>query len=99
MCCELKTWEEPADKTYGEECRCSVYWATFACVTRQGVPSRPLLRAPETNHPGSFVPAASVRAGTGPLLPAEFGENLAVLPRGLIDRQLVYSLEFKLPQS
>ena len=35
---------------------------------------------------------------TTPLLLAEFGENLAVLPRGLIDRQLVYALEFKLPQ-
>ena len=35
---------------------------------------------------------------TAPLLLAEFGENLAVLPRGLIDRQLVYALEFKLPQ-
>lgn len=65
MRCELKTWEEPADKTYEKNAAAVCTGQPLPVVTRQGVPSCPLLRAPETNHPGSFVPAASVRAGTG----------------------------------
>jgi len=60
---ELKTWEEPADKTYEKNAVEVCTGQALPIATRQGVPSCALLRAPETNHPESFVPAASVQAG------------------------------------
>jgi hypothetical protein len=60
---ELKTWEEPADKAYGKNAAEVCTGQPLPIATRQGVPSCALWRVPGTNHPASFVPAASVRAG------------------------------------